>query len=112
MILAALLSAMLNIIPAPVDYTVGQGVCVEETVSVQTGGSAFKKATAQLQDFQKKEAYRLTIEGRRIKIEALTKEGVFRARTTLEQLKACSGALPCCVIFDYPRFRHRGLMLD
>ena len=109
---AALLSAMLNLIPAPVDYTVGDGVCIEEKVSVQRGCSSFKKATASLQDFQKKEAYRLTIESKRIKIEALTKEGVFRAKTTLEQLKACGGALPCCVIFDYPRFRHRGLMLD
>lgn len=112
MIFTALLSAMLNIIPAPVDYTVGQGVCAEEKVTVQNYGSAFKRAAAKLEDFQKKEAYRLTIDGRGIKIEALTKEGVFRARTTLEQLKACSGELPCCVIFDYPRFRHRGLMLD
>ena len=112
MILALLLSAMLNIIPAPVDYTVGQGYCTGEKVTVQRGGCAFKEKTAKLEDFQKKEAYRITISSGGVKIEALTKEGEFRARTTLEQLKECSEALPCCIIFDYPRFRHRGLMLD
>ena len=112
MILTALLSAMLSIIPAPVDYTVTEGVCTQEIVVVQSNGCAFRKSVAGLQDFQKKEAYRLTVESGRILIEALTKEGEFRARTTLEQLKACSGDLPCCVIFDYPRFRHRGLMID
>ena len=112
MILFLLLSAMLNIIPAPVDYSVGQGYCANEKVSVQRGGSAFKAKTVNLEDFQKKEAYRITITSGGVKIETLTKEGEFRARTTLEQLKECSEALPCCIIFDYPRFRHRGLMLD
>ena len=112
MILALLLSAMLNLIPAPVDYTVSQGFCTNEKVTVQRGGSTFKRETASLEDFQKKEAYRITVASGGIKIETLTKEGEFRARTTLKQLKECSEALPCCIIFDYPRFRHRGLMLD
>lgn len=112
MILTVLLSAMLNIIPAPVDYTVREGACATKKTMVQTGSSEFKKTTASLQDFQKKEAYRLTVEPGRILIEALTNEGVFRARTTLEQLQSTTAELPCCVIFDYPRFRHRGLMLD
>ena len=80
-------------------------------ISVRRGGRSFLKALEGLPDFSRKEAYRLTIRPRSIRIEALTEEGVFRARKSLEQMQAL-GPLPCCTILDYPRFRHRGLMID
>ena len=112
MILALLLQAMLGLIPAPVEYTPGEGVCTSGRVGTVKCRSSFRKAAASLEDFQRQEAYRLTITPSGASIEALTKEGEFRARTTLEQLRASGDALPCCTIFDYPRFRHRGLMID
>ncbi|MBO4635117.1 MAG: beta-N-acetylhexosaminidase [Bacteroidales bacterium] len=99
MILSFILAAALQLIPAPVEYS--------------PGGSktCFKKAVAALESWQKEEAYRLTIKGDKVKVEALTDQGRFRAQTTLDQLRAM-GELPQGVIFDYPRFRHRGLMID
>ncbi|MBR4734837.1 MAG: beta-N-acetylhexosaminidase [Bacteroidales bacterium] len=88
-----------GLIPAPVEY------------SQEKSHTCFKKAVAQLEPWQQKEAYRLTIKGKKIKIEALTEEGRFRANSTLEQLQAL-GELPQGTIFDYPRLRHRGLMID
>ena len=91
--------AVLGLIPAPVEFTPDRShVC-------------FKKAVANLEPWQQQEAYRLTIRGNRVKVEALTPEGKFRAQSTLEQLKAL-GEFPQGTIFDYPRLRHRGLMID
>ena len=119
-----------QIIPAPVEFRADGGFNRTEggflkaegdqakadgsrtgRVQVKLGRRAFRKEVAQLQPWQQQEAYRLTIGRKKIRIEALTEEGVFRARTTLEQLQAL-GPLPCCTILDYPRFRHRGLMID
>ena len=102
MILAFILAAALNLVPAPVEFTPGERVCRKEP---------FKKAVANLEPWQQKEAYRLTVTKRGTKIEALTPEGRFRAQKTLEQLKL-QGEVPHGVIFDYPRLRHRGLMID
>lgn len=97
-LLLAILIAV-NLVPAPADYSPGKSrVC-------------FRKAVAGLEPWQKKEAYRLTIKGEKVKIEALTPEGKFRAESTLEQLRSM-GELPQGVIFDYPRYRHRGMMID
>jgi N-acetyl-beta-hexosaminidase len=93
------LTATIGLIPAPVKYT------------PQKDRTSFKKAVAQLEPWQQQEAYRLTIRGKRVKIEALTPEGRFRAQKSLEQLQML-GELPQGSIFDYPRFRHRGLMID
>ncbi len=99
------------LIPKPVSFTPEDGVCRTEKVFVQIGRRSFREAVARLEPWQQQEAYRLTIGRKRIRIEALTEEGVFRARTSLEQLQAL-GEVPCGVIFDYPRLRHRGLMID
>ena len=99
MILTLILAAALQLIPAPVEYT-------PEKSHVR-----FKQAVATLEPWQQQEAYRITITKRRVKIEALTPEGKFRAQKTLEQLRAL-GELPLGTIFDYPRLRHRGLMID
>ena len=111
MIITILLATVLNLIPAPVEYTPDPGVCTNGKVVVRMGKQAFRKAVAPLEPFQQKESFRLTVGPKGICIEALTEEGVFRARKSLEQLQA-QGPVPCGVIFDYPRLRHRGLMID
>ena len=89
----------LGLIPAPVEY------------SPEKSHVCFKKAVASLEPWQRQEAYRISFTKGRAKIEALTPEGRFRAGKTLEQLQAL-GELPTGTIFDYPRLRHRGLMID
>ncbi|MBQ9184783.1 MAG: beta-N-acetylhexosaminidase [Bacteroidales bacterium] len=100
-----------GLIPAPVKYSDGEGVNVRQKVVVKMDGKAFRKDVSGLEPFQQKEAYRLTISKKKILIEAATEEGVFRAKTSLEQLQR-GGELPCCTVFDYPRFANRGLMID
>jgi len=94
-----LIALALNLIPAPVRY------------SPEKDRTCFRKEIAHLEPWQQKEAYRITVKGKKVKVEALTKEGKFRAKATLEQLRAM-GELPQGTIFDYPRFRHRGIMID
>ena len=93
------LALLIGLIPAPVEY------------SPERSRVCFKRAIATLEPWQKEEAYRLTVIGKRVKIEALTPEGRFRAQKTLEQLRAL-GEVPEGTVFDYPRFRNRGLMID
>ena len=76
-----ILAAAIGLVPVPAEYT------------PNTCHTSFKKAVAELQPWQKKEAYRLTIQGKKVKIEALTDEGRFRAKMSLEQLRAL-GELP------------------
>lgn len=109
--LIVILAAALGLVPAPVSFVPEDGVCEKETVTVKLDWRAFREATASLEEYQKQEAYRLTIGRKGILVEALTLEGLFRARTSLEQLRAL-GPLPCGILLDYPRLRHRGLMLD
>lgn len=99
------------LIPSPVSFTPAEGICHAEKIVVIQDRRAFRKAVAKLESWQRKEAYRLTLSRSKVKVEALTQEGVFRAGKSLEQLQA-SGEVPCGVVFDYPRFRHRGLMID
>lgn len=109
--LIVILAAALGLVPASVSFVPEDGVCEKETVTVKLDRRAFREATASLEEYQKQEAYRLTIGRKGILVEALTPEGLFRARTSLEQLRAL-GPLPCGTLLDYPRLRHRGLMLD
>lgn len=111
--IALLLSCLLlQIIPIPAEYTPAQGVCTREEICVKLNKCAFKRTVAALEPFQQQEAYRLTVKPGRIVIEALTPEGEFRARKSLEQMRLEGTPLPCCTITDWPRFKHRGLMLD
>ena len=97
--LLLILALLIGLIPAPVEY------------SPEKSHTCFKKTVANLESWQRQEAYRITVTGNRVKIEALTPEGKFRAQKSLEQLQAM-GKLPQGTIFDYPRLRHRGLMID
>ena len=99
----------LGILPAPVSFERADGTSTVQEVEVVQGKRAFTRWSASLPAFARKEAYRLTITPKRVRIEANTPEGVYRAQTTLAQLER---PLPCGVIIDYPRFPWRGVMLD
>ena len=99
----------LGILPAPVSFERGDGTSTAKDVEVVVGKRSFTRWSAFLPEFARKEAYRLTITPKRVRIEANTPEGVYRANTTLAQLER---PLPCGVIIDYPRFAWRGIMLD
>ena len=107
-ILLAMIVA-LGILPAPVSFERADGTSTAKDVEVVQGKRAFTRWSAFLPAFAQKEAYRLTITPKRIRIEANTPEGVYRAKTTLAQLEY---PYPCGVIIDYPRFSWRGIMLD
>lgn len=59
------------------------------------------------------EAYRLSVSNKRIKIEAVTEQGVYWAMQTLRQLERKKGkrsSVAGCEIVDWPAFRIRGFM--
>lgn len=61
------------------------------------------------------EAYRLTVSGKKIMLEAVTERGVYWGMQTLLQLKKNSGkrtVFKGCTITDWPAFRIRGFMQD
>lgn len=61
------------------------------------------------------EAYRLSVSNKRIKIEAVTEQGVYWAMQTLRQLERKKGkrsSVARCEIVDWPAFRIRGFMQD
>ena len=99
----------LGILPAPVSFERADGTSTAKDVEVVVGKRSFTRWSAFLPEYARKEAYRLTITPKQVRIEANTPEGVFRANSTLAQLER---PLPCGVIIDYPRFAWRGVMLD
>ncbi|MFS1523715.1 beta-N-acetylhexosaminidase [Microbulbifer sp. 2304DJ12-6] len=58
------------------------------------------------------EAYRLAIGPKGVTLSASDAAGFFYGAVSLVQLLALGPQLPCCVIEDVPRYRHRGFMLD
>ena len=115
---AALAAGPEVLIPVPVKSELKDGTYTPKAdgsdIRVHLADRAFTKElkALNLQDFAREEAYRLEVGKKGIDIYALTDEGVFRARTTLAQMTAKGEPLQQCSILDYPRFRHRGLMLD
>lgn len=109
----------LALLPAPVEYNEKPDsrydVAVLQKVRVRTGkrcGDAFRRRVADLPAFAAREAYEMKIGSCGVTIQALTSEGEFRARQTLRKLAAVDSSRRCCTIFDYPRYEHRGLMID
>ena len=108
-----------QIIPCPVEYQERAGqICpasVLDHPQVRQGANCsceFKKRTKSLPAFASKEAYQLDISTGGVKIQALSPEGVFRGRQTLRKLRLADSVCVCCTVFDYPRYEHRGLMID
>ncbi len=63
----------------------------------------------------KEEAYRLAVSGKKITIEATTKQGIYWGMQTLAQLRDSEGRKAYfrgCEIVDWPAFRIRGFMQD
>ena len=109
-----------DIIPRPVSFT-SDGSTYRfrkdgKDISVKSGDKALRRelSSLSLPDFAMDEAYRLTVGKDGIRIAALSQKGVLRARQSLCYMEALSedGTIRQCTITDYPRFSHRGLMLD
>lgn len=109
-----LLATVFNLIPRPVSVEVRSGSCVTDAARIieRKADRHLSKAVAGLPDFVREEAYSLEIRPRRIVVRSFTPTGALRARQTISQLKALGDTAACCRITDYPRFRHRGLMID
>ena len=58
------------------------------------------------------EGYELQITPTAVALAANSPAGRFYGEQTLRQLRAADGTLPCCRIWDKPRFSWRGLMVD
>lgn len=105
-----------DIIPAPVEYNVAEGFYTPEPdmsdVKVYLGTPEFRTRVQSLPEFAREEAYRLVVSRKGIKIYALTEKGAFRARQSLVMMTLLDDDVRYCDVFDYPRFRHRGIMLD
>ena len=96
-----------------------------EAFIVNAGGELADKATAEIKvellpvidgvKLNPDEAYRLSVSGKLIKIEAVTERGVYWALQTLRQLEKKKGKksnFAGCEIVDWPAFRIRGFMQD
>ena len=107
-----------RLIPEPVEFSTGEGVYTLKPdgsdVKVYMNVASFAAKVEGLPDFAKEEAYELVVGKKGVKIYALTEEGAFRGRQTLEMLRLLdpTATVQQCTIFDYPRFQHRGIMLD
>ena len=91
-VLLALIVA-LGILPAPVSFERADGTSTVKDVEIVEGKRAFAKWSAFLPEFARKEAYRLTITPKRVRIEANTPEGTFRAQTPLAPLELTEEAV-------------------
>ena len=104
MIIATLLCSVLPVIPQPRHWAPAEGICdlaraevVVETVKDVALGD---------------EGYRMTIRPDRIDILVAAKRGEIWARQTLAQLRTKGAAAQCGTIFDKPKYRVRGLVID
>ena len=116
--ISVLFALIIFLIPAPVEYSAGcgrYGETAPENVRVRTGArcpASFRRKLPALPEFARREAYELRLTPRGARISALTQEGEFRARQTLRKLALQDSTRRCCTVFDYPRYEHRGLMID
>lgn len=107
-----------DIIPAPVKYEILKDEYSPRhdgsDVRVHLGDKRFLKEIKALNipAFACDEAYRLTVGKKGIDIFAVSETGVYRAKTSLRMMLDKDSTLTQCSVLDYPRFRHRGLMLD
>ena len=96
-----------------------------EAFIAEMGGTVSPKATAVIEvkllpslpeiPMNRDEAYRLNVTRKRITVEAVTEQGVYRAMQTLRQLaekKNSKTQIQGAEIVDWPAFRVRGFMQD
>lgn len=105
-----------GLIPAPVEYVLAEGVHTLKAdgsdVRISLNSRDFAKLVKDLPDFARNEAYRLVVNKKGVRIEAISELGAFRGRQTLEQMRLHDRDVMFCEIFDYPRFQYRGVMID
>ena len=78
-----------------------------------TSEPARKAVTLQLRpEAFAREEYRLEIGRSGILLTAATPQGILHGLRSLQQLIACGGRIPACIVRDKPRFAYRGAMLD
>ena len=106
-----------DIIPAPVQYEVLQGTTTlpeAKDMDIHIGSKRFLSRVKgfDLEDWQVKEAYYMELTPNGLRIEAADHEGFFHAIQSAYMMRFVSPEIQCCKILDWPRFRHRGMMLD
>lgn len=115
---ASAVSGPCDIIPAPARYEILKGEYSPRhdggDVHIHLGDKRFIKEINSLNipEYARDEAYKLTVGKKGIDIFAVSETGVFRAKTSLKMMLDKDSTLTQCSVLDYPRFRHRGLMLD
>ena len=92
---------MLTIIPQPVRVEELPGQSKAEVAVTSPADPALGQ-----------EGYELQITPTAVTLAANSPAGIFYGQQTLRQLRTADGALPCCRIWDKPRFSWRGLMVD
>ena len=103
------------LVPKPVQYVISEGQCVldsDSQVKVTVDDGKLSKELRNLPKWSMEAAYKMVITPDRVEIRAMTETGAFYARESLVQMTAISDTLQCCTITDWPRFSHRGLMID
>ncbi len=105
-----------QLIPQPVEYTVEDGIYTLRSdgkdIKTYIGDKSFADQTSDLPAFASEEAYKLIIDKKGVKIYTNTQKGAYRASQTLRMLSLLDNNVRHCTIFDYPRFQHRGIMID
>ena len=104
MTLALMLAALLPVIPQPTEWKPADGSCDLSTAEVVT----WKISDSNLGD----EGYRIQIAKDKVSLFAKTETGLVWAKQTLAQLKAAGTTTPCGEIFDKPKYRVRGFVMD
>lgn len=97
-----------SLLPRPQKYQETKGVLVWNPSTPLTVSSVKEIPEAGV---HQQEAYTLSVTREGVKIQAVTDEGVFRARQTLAQLQLLK-KIPCCEITDWAAFSVRGFMQD
>lgn len=106
-----------DIIPAPVQYEVMQGTTSlpdTKDMDISIGSRRFLSRVKgfNLEDWQVREAYYMELTPKGLRIEAADHEGFLHAIQSAYMMRFVSPEIQCCKILDWPRFRHRGMMLD
>ena len=106
-----------DIIPAPVQFEILQGTTNlpdAKDMDIRIGNKKFLKRIKPygLEDWQVKSAYYMELTPKGVRIEAADNEGFFYAIQSAYMMQFVSKDIQCCKILDWPRFRHRGVMLD
>ena len=106
-----------DIIPTPVKYTVSDALTrlpeagdIDIVIGKKSFFSRIKRFN--LEPWQVKSAYYLELTPEGMRVEAADQEGVFYAFQSVYMMNFISPQIHCCQILDFPRFRHRGMMLD